>query len=65
MQSLNNKEWILLDLQITQTRHPLSISDGKNVLVQHPSEMRKKLRNVHKIGGANLQYVNNHYAKFE
>ena len=31
MQSLNKKEWILLELQITQTRHPLSILDGKNV----------------------------------
>ena len=27
--------------------------------------MRKYLSNVHKIGGAHLQYVNNHYAKFE
>ena len=31
MQSLNVREWILLELQITQTRHPLSISDWKNV----------------------------------
>ena len=29
--SLNIKEWILLELQITQTRQPLSIADGKNV----------------------------------
>ena len=48
MQSLNIKEWILLKLQITQTRHHLSILDGKNVLVQHPSKMRKKLWNMHK-----------------
>ena len=27
--------------------------------------MRKYLSNVHKIGGAHLQYVNNHLAKFE
>ena len=59
MQSLNIKVWILLELQITQTRHPLSISDGKNVKVQHPSKMRN-LSN-----GAHLQPVNNHYAKFE
>ena len=26
--------------------------------------MRKYLSNVHKKGGAHLQYVNNHYAKF-
>ena len=31
VQSLNIKEWILLDLQISQTRHPLSIVDGKIV----------------------------------
>ena len=31
VQSLNIKEWILLELQITQTWHPLSIADGKNV----------------------------------
>ena len=28
-------------------------------------KMRKYLSNVHKIGGAHLQYVNSHYAKFE
>ena len=28
VQSLNIKEWKLLEIQITQTRHPLSISDG-------------------------------------
>ena len=28
--------------------------------------MKKKyLLNVHKMGGAHLKYVNNHYAKFE
>ena len=27
--------------------------------------MLKYLSNVHKIGGAHLQCVNNHYAKFE
>ena len=31
VQSLNIKEWILLELQITQTRHPLNIADGKSV----------------------------------
>ena len=29
MQKLNIKERILFELQITQNRHPLSISDGK------------------------------------
>ena len=28
-EQLNIKEWKLLELKITQTRHPLSISDGK------------------------------------
>ena len=28
-------------------------------------KVKKKLRNVHKIEGAHLQCVNNHYAKFE
>ena len=54
-----------MELQITQTRHPLSISEGKNVYVQRPSKMEKYLLNVHKMGGAHLQCVNNHYAKFE
>ena len=54
-----------MELQITQTRHPLSILDGKNVQVQHPSKMRKHFSNVHKIAAAHLQCVNNHYPKFE
>ena len=40
---MNIQELILYELQITQTRHPLSISDEKNVLVQHPSKMKKKI----------------------
>ena len=55
----------MLELQITQTRHPLRTSDGKNVIVQHPSKIRKYLSNVHKMDGAHLQCVNNHSAKFE
>ena len=31
MLSMNIKEWKLLELQITQTTHPLSIPDEKNV----------------------------------
>ena len=31
VQSLNIKEWTLFELQITQTWHPLRITDGKNV----------------------------------
>ena len=50
----------MLELQITQTRHHLRISDRKI-----SKSMRKYSRNVHKIEGAHLQYVNNHYAQFE
>ena len=31
----------------------------------HPLKIRKYLSNVHKIEGAHLPFVNNHYAKFE
>ena len=48
-----------------QTRHRLRISDGKMSQVQHPSKIRKYLSSVHETGGAHLQCVNNHYAKFE
>ena len=37
----------------------------ENVYVQHQSKMRKYLSNVHKMAGAHLQCVNNHYLKFE
>ena len=65
MQSLNINESILLEFQITQTRHPLSISEGENVYVEHPSKIRKLLLNVHNMGDAHLHCVNNHYGKFE
>ena len=72
MQSLNIKELKLLELQITQTRYPLIILQ-KKIVVKDPQKMRKKIMkcvkiyfsNVHKIGGAHLQYVNNHYTKFK
>ena len=38
--------------------------EGKNVQVQHPSKL-KKMKHLHKIEGALLQCVNNHYAKFD
>ena len=37
-----------------KTRHPLSISDGKNVYIQHQSKMRKYLSNGHKMDSAHL-----------
>ena len=43
----------------------LSISDGKKCLSSTALEIRKYLLNVHKMGGAHYQCVNNHYAKFE
>ena len=64
MQSLNIKEWILLEFQITLTKHPLSISEGKMSMFK-PLQKLKKILNVHKMGVANLHRVNNHYAKFE
>ena len=60
VQSLNKKGWLLFELQITQTRHSLSISDGKIVKVQHPLKNKKNIWNVQKIRGAHIQYVNNH-----
>ena len=55
----------MLELQITITRHPLSISDGKNVLSSTPVKIGKYLSNVHKMEGTNLQCMHTHYAKFE
>ena len=65
MQSLNVKEWKLLELQITQTRHHLSILVRKKCLSLAPLKKRKYAWNMHKIGDAHLQNVNNHYIKFE
>ena len=65
MQSLNIKERILLELQITRSRHPLSISEGKKCLSSTPVKIEKYLLNVQKNGGAHLQSVNNHYTRFE
>ena len=64
MQSLNIKEWKLLELQIIQTRNHLSISNKKMSKFNTRQKSGKKW-NVHKIEGAHLQCVNNHYAKFE
>ena len=43
---------------------PPKHSGWKNVKLNTPQRMRKHLSNVHKIGGAHLQSVNNHYTKF-
>ena len=58
VQSLNTKNGKLLELQIIQTRHHLRI------VVQHPKHEECSW-NVHKIGGTYVQWVNNHYKKFE
>ena len=63
LQSLKIKKWKLFELQITQTRHHLSILRGK-FWVQDPKN-EKKSWNVYKIEGAHLQCVNTHYAKLE
>ena len=65
MQSLNLKEWILLELQITQTRRPLRISEGNMSKFSNRHKWKKYLLNVHKMVGAHFLCVNNQYAKFE
>ena len=70
MQSLNIKERKLLELQNTQTRHPLSILQKKMSKFKTPPPQKKKNEkkkscNVYKIEGAHLQCMNNHYAKFD
>ena len=51
IQSLNIKELKLLELQITQKRHPLSIKWLSSTALK----IRKYLLNVHKMKGAHLQ----------
>ena len=43
---------------------PFAFWKGK-CLSSTPVKIRKYLSNVHKIGGAHFQCVNNHFAKFE
>ena len=64
MQSLNIKEWKLWELQITQTMTPSKHFEPKNVF-KFKTPQNDFLWNVQKIGGAHIQWVNNHYAKFE
>ena len=63
MRSLNIKERKLLELQIAQNQTPSKHFEQKKV--QDSQKWKKYLWNVHKIEGAHLQFVNNHYAKFE
>ena len=49
-------------LQITQTSHPLSISDEEKCLLKFNTF---HLTNAPKMEGAHFQCVNNHYAQFE
>ena len=66
MQNLDIKEWKLFELQITHYEHPRSGVDViMSIKAQHSQKYNKILSNVHKIEGAHLQWVNNHYAKFE
>ena len=62
MQCFNIKDGKRLELQITQTRQSLIILAGKNFKAL---QIRNHLSNVNKIEGAHVQYMNNHYAKFE
>ena len=59
----------LLNFQITQTWHSKNVpdiwTDGKIYLSSTPIKNEKKMKQFHKVGGAHLQCVNNHYVKFE
>ena len=57
---------MLLELPITQTWHPLFILDGKKTCLSstYLKNEKKIMRCSHNVG-AHLQYVYNHYAKFE
>ena len=50
-----------MELQITQTRFRMEKMSKFN----NRKKCENIYQNVHKIGGAHLQCVNNHYAKFE
>ena len=54
----------MLELQITQTRYNLSILDGK-MSKFNTLKNEKIFMKCAQIGGAYLQFVNNHYAKLE
>ena len=54
-----------MELQITQCKHP---KGGAGVIMSKFNNSKKKkkiLSNVHKIRGAHLSSVHNHYANFE
>ena len=61
MQSLNIRECILLELQITQTRHHLKSILNRKMSMNKTPKNEKKYTNVHKTGGAYNKCVNNHY----
>ena len=44
---------------------PIMHFGRKKCLSSTPVKIGKYLSNVHKIGGAHLQRMNNHYAKFQ
>ena len=49
---------------MTQTRTPLSAWNGKKWL-SSTAQKGNYVSNLHLIGGAHVQCVNSHYAKFE
>ena len=59
----NGKKIIEVTDYTNQT--PLRISDGKMSKFITRKKVRKYLSNVHKMRGAQFQYVNNHYETFE
>ena len=58
IQSLNMKEWKLLELQITQTRHTLSISDGKKCLSSTALKICTKKRHMFNVWPIIMQSLN-------
>ena len=55
----------MLELQITQTRNPLSILDEKKMAKFKTSKNKKMFIKFALKGEVHVQSMNNHYAKFE
>ena len=64
IQSLNIKEWKLLQLQITQARHPWAFQMEKMSKYNSPKNKEMFIKFAQK-GEAHVQCINNYYAKIE
>ena len=54
-----------MELQIVQTRHPLSLEKYRKMYKFNTPQNEKIFKKVHETRDANLQCMNNHYTKFE